>query len=230
MVTHSFPILYSLHNCPYAIRARIALIKAKQVVEIRSIKLSNKPIKMVEVSPKGSVPVLVLPTPEPLLVIDESLDIMLWALNKNDPCNLMLQTQSNKLTEMIAFIERFESCFIPVLEAYAAAKRYQEENRAELRKACENELAKLEGQLNKYRFLFCDEESLVDIALVPFVRKLARVDKPWFRDSPFPHVRNWLNGYLNSRLFSEAMIHYDIWYEHQDAMYLGDKSSTGNRK
>ncbi|GAL14580.1 glutathione S-transferase N terminus [Vibrio astriarenae] len=208
----------------------MALVKAKQVVEIRSIKLSNKPTKMVEVSPKGSVPVLVLPTPEPLLVIDESLDIMLWALNKSDPDNLLRQTHRNELDEMLDFIKYFENRFIPALEAYAAVKRYHEENRVELRKVCEDELAQLEGQLNKHKFLFSDEESLVDIALMPFVRKLARVDKPWFRNGPFPRVRDWLNGYLNSQLFSEVMTHYDIWHEHQNAVYLGERSKLGNKK
>ncbi|QIA63549.1 glutathione S-transferase [Vibrio astriarenae] len=233
MTKQPYPILYSLHNCPYAIRARMALVKAKQVVEIRSIKLSNKPIEMVEVSPKGSVPVLVLPKPmndEPLLVIDESLDIMLWALNKSDPYNLLQQTHRNELDEMLDFIKHFENRFIPALEAYAAAKRYHQENRAELRKVCEGELVQLEGLLNKHRFLLSDKESLVDIALVPFIRKLARVDKPWFRDGPFPYVRDWLNGYLNSRLFSEVMTQYDIWHEHQNAVYFGDKNKLGNKK
>lgn len=224
MEHENLPILYSLHNCPYAIRARLAILKARQPVIIRSIKLDNKPSEMLSASPKGSVPVLVLPhNPESIApqkiddrsVIDESLDVMVWALKQNDPDNLLRSNASHDLPAMLDLIAQFERDFILAMNAFGCAKRYHETNMAEMRQACEVELAKLESRLSEHRFLFAEQESLVDIACVPFLRKFARIDKQWFRQSPYPHLRAWLNHYLQSLLFSKAMEQQELWLENR---------------
>ncbi|MGR5269350.1 glutathione S-transferase [Vibrio astriarenae] len=208
MKSQNKPILYSLHNCPYAIRARLALVKAQQSVTIRAVKLDNKPEEMLNTSQKGSVPVLVMPD---ATVIEESLDIMVWALSQNDPKGLLSSDNNRALPEMLDFIASFENDFIPALIQFSSAKRYHEQEMFALRELCEIELAKLEGWLSQHALLFGERESLVDIAIVPFIRKFARIDKPWFRDSPYPYLRRWLEQYLQSRVFTITMKHYPLW-------------------
>jgi len=96
------PILYSLQNCPYAMRARLAILLARQTVMLRAIVMQNKPAEMLALSPKGTVPVLVLESENKKYVIDESLDIMLWALNINDPENLLYSQDADALAEMLS--------------------------------------------------------------------------------------------------------------------------------
>ncbi|MDG3088445.1 glutathione S-transferase [Vibrio hannami] len=219
----STPILYSLHNCPYAIRARIALIRANQQVRIRSIKLDNKPIEMLYASPKGSVPVLIVETPgsDKPMVIEESLEIMVWALSQSDPHGLLCVNDQNALPEIIHLIADFEHHFIPALNAYSCAKRYHEDNLVECRQACEIQLKHLEERLGKHAFLFSEQESLLDIALMPFLRKFARIEKQWFRQSPYPKLRAWLNRYLQSYLFSKVMENHELWRENQADLFFG---------
>ncbi|WP_459681295.1 glutathione S-transferase [Vibrio comitans] len=216
------PILYSLQHCPYAIRARTALIKAKQPVFIRAIKLDNKPQEMLLASPKGSVPVLVLRGREsdPIVVLEESLDIMLWALRQNDPNNLLHCENPQALSLMVSFIAQFEHAFIPIFESYSCAKRYHNSNLNECRQACEDYLNSLEERLSSHRYLFSENESLVDIALFPFLRKFAKVDKQRFRQSPYPNLRKWLNGYLQSSLFSAVMKQHELWLDDRKDCYL----------
>lgn len=211
------PILYSLHNCPYAIRARFAILKANQSLYIRSIKLDNKPPQMLELSPKGTVPVLFIPCVKAQgssgesHVLEQSLDIMVWALSKNDPEDLLQAKQEHALTEMLAMIDEFERDFVPAMNAFACAKRYHEDTVEDLRKLCFLELEKLEQRLMLHSYLFSEKESLVDIALMPFLRKYARIDKHRFRTSPYPKLQAWLKDYMQSRCFSKVMKHYDVW-------------------
>lgn len=224
----SMPILYSLHNCPFAIRARMALIKAQQRVRIRSIKLDNKPAELLQASPKASVPVLVVSENQQSLLADEthvleqSLDIMVWALSKNDPHGLLGEDSHNQLPIMLTLIEEFERDFDPALNAFGCAKRYHENSMNPLRQECERELAKLELRLSEHPFLFGERESLVDIALLPFIRKFARIDKQWFREAPYPKVRDWLTRYLNSPFFSKVMAKQPLWSVEQADVYFGD--------
>lgn len=224
----SMPILYSLHNCPFAIRARMALIKAQQRVRIRSIKLDNKPAELLQASPKASVPVLVVSENQQSLLADEthvleqSLDIMVWALSKNDPHGLLGEDSHNQLPIMLTLIEEFERNFDPALNAFGCAKRYHEDSMNPLRQECERELAKLELRLSEHPFLFGERESLVDIALLPFIRKFARIDKQWFREAPYPKVRDWLTRYLNSPFFSKVMAKQPLWSVEQADVYFGD--------
>ncbi|EGU46438.1 glutathione-S-transferase domain-containing protein [Vibrio ichthyoenteri ATCC 700023] len=217
------PILYSLQNCPYAIRARIALFKSEQKVLIRAVKLNNKPTQMLITSPKGSVPILVVETHDDstVMIIEESLEIMLWALSQRDEHNLLRSDQPSALVEMVNIITRFESDFIPAYNAYSCAKRYHEDNLVECRQACEVYLQSLEAKLTQHAFLFAEQESLVDIAFLPFLRKFARIEKQWFRQSPYPKLQAWLNHYLQSRMFSKVMEKHELWLDNHKDIYFG---------
>jgi len=183
---------------------------------------------MLDMSPKGSVPVLVIPkvqcenreAPEAPLVLDESLEIMIWALSEYDPYNLLQSGNPNALPEIITVIQEFERYFVPALNAFGGAKRYHEADIKERRKVCEIQLAKLEERLTEHPFLFAEQESLVDIALLPFLRKYARIDKQWFRHSQYTKLRTWLNSYLHSAEFSKVMKNYNLWVEEKTDEYF----------
>ena len=211
------PVLYSLRNCPYAMRARIAIYKAKQTVVLRDIVLSNKPQEMIQASPKGTVPVLVLSDGS---VIEESLEVMLYILKQSDPSNLLHNDLANALPEMLALINRFDQEFKRCLEAYKCAKRYREGNIIECRKACQLFIDDLEQRLSLHDFIMSDSESLVDIALIPFIRQFARVERQWYLQSPYPKVRQWLNTYLQSLMFSKVMAKHPLWMDtHQEVLF-----------
>jgi len=211
--TITLPVLYSLRNCPYAMRARIAIYKSKQPVLLRDIVLSNKPSEMLAASPKGTVPVVVLPNKT---VIEESLEVMLWALKENDPNDLLQQTDHTVLIAMLNLIEKFDSEFKNCLEQYKCAKRYKEDNINECRQACEEYIAELELRLTQQQFLFSAKESLADIALLPFIRQFARVERQWYLQSPYPKLKQWLNNYLQSPMFTKVMAKYPLWMDHQE--------------
>jgi glutathione S-transferase len=191
-------------------RARLAIYKAKYPVALRDIVLSNKPQCMLDVSPKGTVPVLVLTSNQ---VLDESLAIMLWALEENDPEDLLHSHDKSILSNMLELIEQFDVGFKTSLNAYKCAKRYQESNVVECRQLCEVYLAQLELRLSKNNFFFSNQESLADIALVPFIRQFARVERQWYLQSPYPKLRQWLNSYLHSPLFTQVMAKNPLWLE-----------------
>jgi len=212
------PILYSLRNCPYAMRARLGIYKSKQQVILRDIVLSNKPNEMIMASAKGEVPVLVV---SPALIIDQSLDVMLWAFNKSDPNDLLHSDNEAILPEMLKLIAEFDLGFKADFDKYSAAKRYHDENVAEFRKNCEVYINALEQRLNQHVFLMSDKESLADLAIFPFIRKFARVERKWYLQSPYPKVRAWLNSYLQSALFSKVMKEYPLWMESQEVVIFG---------
>ena len=231
--TKTYPILYSLRNCPYAMRARIAIFKSKQTVQLRDLILSNKPEEMLIVSPKGTVPVVVLADGR---VIEESLDVMLWALTGSDPDNL-LQTDSDEgLSDMLSLIHDFDHEFKVTLEAYKCAKRYKENNIVECREACEKFIQRLETRLSvsdetgknesiTTSFLFGKKESLADIALLPFIRQFARIERQWYLQSPYPKVKHWLTQYLQSPMFTKVMAKYPLWLTNNEMVLFGDKNN-----
>ncbi|WP_448245793.1 glutathione S-transferase [Thalassotalea agariperforans] len=212
MPDEKLPILYSLRNCPFAMRARIALFRAKQRVELREVKLTDKPEEMLAASTKGTVPILVLPSGQ---VIDESLDIMRWALTQHDPDNLLLKNlpDSNEdlATQMMALIQLFDGEFKACLEQYKCAKRYHEANLTDYRANCEHYLHILEKALNQQAFVIGEHESLADLAILPFIRQLARVERQWYLQSPYPNLRAWLNRYLQSVMFTKVMAKHPLW-------------------
>jgi glutathione S-transferase len=197
-------------------RARIAIYKANQQVFLRDVILSNKPAAMLASSPKGTVPILVLGEhneSQHSLVIEESLEIMLWTLADNDPSDLLFADDPDALPEMLSLIARFDDEFKVCLEQYKCAKRYRESNLTDCRQTCEPFIAELEGRLVQHPFIMSAKESLVDIALLPFVRQFARVERQWYLQSPYPKVRQWLNNYLQSVMFTKVMAKYPLWLE-----------------
>ena len=206
----SLPILYSLQNCPYAMRARLGVLKSQQTVFIRAIVLTNKPAEMLAFSPKGTVPILVLSNTH---VIEESLDIMLWALNLSDPHNLLYAEDEKALPEMLAIINENDQQFKPTLERYKRAKRYHGDDVEACRLQCEPFIQALEQRLSQHPFLMGATPSLLDFALLPFMRQFARVNRQHFRDGPYTHLQNWLKQHLQSQLFAKAMLKYPLWLE-----------------
>ncbi len=197
------PLLYTFRRCPYAMRARLALVYADIGVEYREIELRNKPQAMLAVSPKATVPVLQLESGQ---IIDESLDIMLWALKQHDP-NGWLTHQ----TQALALIDENDTTFKGWLDKYKYADRFPEYSQTYYREQAERFLQKLETHLEEHTFLLDNHPTLVDFALFPFVRQFAFVDKAWFDQAPCPKLQAWLNFHLESKLFEEIMVKRPIW-------------------
>jgi len=217
----TLPIIYSLRHCPYAMRARLAIFKSQQKVWLRDIKLDNKPAEMLALSTDKTVPMLVLPATQKttLQVIEESVDIMQWALSEQDPQHL-LSSDGATLSEMLRLIDYYDRHLIPANEAYKCAKRYQESNLDACREACEVDLRALEERLTKHRFLMSDDESLLDIALMPFIRQFSKVERQWYQQSPYPKLRAWLTYYLQSPMFTKIMAKQPLWVDcHQDIAF-----------
>jgi len=213
------PILYSLQNCPYAMRARLAILMAQQRVQIRAITMKDKPEDMLQASPKGTVPVLIIDDKK---VVDESLEIMLWALNNNDPENLLYSHEPKALPEMLEIITENDKEFKPSLEKYKRAKRFHGEDLEACRLACEPFVQALEQRLSRHEFLMGDTTSLLDYALLPFIRQFSRVNKTVFAQEPYTNLRRWLRYHLQSRLFSRAMFKYPLWLDKREECILGE--------
>lgn len=225
----NLPILYSLQHCPYAMRARLGILLAQQSVLIRAVVTKNKPAEMLAVSPKGTVPILIIDhteRPENLnnkaIIIDESIEIMLWALRINDPQDLLRAEDSSKLDEMLELIRRNDKEFKPNLEIYKLAKRFHKESEITDRQRCEIFIAELERKLENEQYFSGDQASLTDYALLPFVRQFARVDRKWYLQSPYPRLRDWLNRHLQTPLYTKAMAKYPLWLDCRETFLLGE--------
>ncbi|OPX54442.1 glutathione S-transferase [Oceanospirillum multiglobuliferum] len=208
----SLPILYSFRRCPYAMRARLALIFAEQKVELREIVLKNKPVAMLALSPKGTVPVLQLSAGQlrhGQSVLEESRDIMQWALEQYDPKGL-LQVQPDSSQKLM---DENDQSFKYWLDRYKYADRYPEQSQAYYREQGELFLQQLESLLSKQPYLLGANISLADIGIMPFVRQFAHVDRQWFNAAPYPRLQSWLNQWLESREFKKVMTSYQSWQE-----------------
>lgn len=199
-------ILYSYRRCPYAMRARMALYCSGIEVEIREISLKEKPRHMLAVSPKGTVPVLVLNDGR---VIDQSLDIMLWALKQRDVDDWL----NVNMPQAIALIEVNDGMFKQSLDRYKYAIRFPEHPAQYYRSEGEQFLQQLESQLARQKFLMCDRPSFADIAIFPFIRQFAAVDETWFQTSAYSQLKNWLQYWLNSDLFAQIMVKYPLYHD-----------------
>ena len=210
MQVNDLPVFYSFRRCPYAIRARMVINYCGTAVELREVLLSNKPNAMLTASSKGTVPVLVLPGGT---VLDESLDIIRWAfdqtssdLNKSDIrlCGHLSQSGTN-------LIELNDGMFKQALDGYKYWQRSPEKPQHEHRSEAEQFLQQLEVLLGANQFLLSDQLSLVDIAIFPFIRQFAFVDKDWFDQSCYPLLQTWLQHLLDSELFLNTMAKYPVW-------------------
>jgi glutathione S-transferase len=213
------PILYSFRRCPYAMRARMALLVSGTVCELREIALRAKPQEMLQASPKGTVPVLVLPDGS---VIDESLDIMLWALRKNDP-EQWLAPETESLEAMLQLIAHNDGDFKRHLDRYKYPDRYEHIDPLQHRVAASLFLASLEERLARHPFLFGPRPALADIAIFPFIRQFAETDRAWFDAQPWPNLQRWLAGLLASTSFEQAMRKFELWRSDADIIFLSAK-------
>jgi glutathione S-transferase len=199
------PVLYSFRRCPYAMRARMALLVSGMAYAHREVVLRNKPAAMIAASPKGTVPVLVLADGA---VIDESLDIMRWALTHNDPEQWLPGADASLLAT-------FDTAFKHHLDRYKYAVRYDTDplvHRAEGLAI----LAELDRRLAERGYISGAGRGFDDIALFPFVRQFAGVDAGWFDANAPQHVRKWLAALIASDLFDQAMARNAPWIEVQD--------------
>jgi len=207
-------------------RARMAIRYSNIRVELREVALSNKPTALLQASPKATVPVLVCPDG---LVLDESLDIMRWALKHNDPQNWLQISHDNAVSnesttditrDIVSLITENDNHFKIHLDHYKYADRFPEHSPLHYRQQAEVFLESLERRLCTHSFLMNETASLADIALFPFVRQFAHVDLNWFDSAPYPKLRNWLNSWLTSTLFLSIMHKHPCWEKHQSTITL----------
>jgi len=216
-------ILYSFRRCPYAMRARLAcaLFLPSQSLELREVILRNKPQELLDISPKATVPVLFVSGGQlaDSTVIDESRDIMSWALGQSEDELKAQYLPLHLQLEIDELIDVNDGSFKWALDHYKYADRY-EESEEYYQELGEIFLAKLEKLLEKNRYLFTAEMSLADIAIFPFIRQFAHVDKEWFEQSSYPRLIQWLNELLESELFSSIMEKYKPWQADNENVYF----------
>lgn len=196
--------LYSFRRCPYAMRARLAIAYSGQSVQLREIVLKEKPVEMLQLSHKGTVPVLALENGD---VLDESLDIMGWALSLNDPEQWLL----GDLHAMLALIDENDFEFKGWLDRYKYSDRFPEHEVHYYREQCEEFLIQLEQRLINRQYLFSNNQCIADIAIFPFIRQFAAVDQGWFQQAPYPNLQKWLVSLLEHPLFESIMQKYPAW-------------------
>lgn len=210
----ALPILYSFRRCPYAMRARLAIAYARQQVELREIVLKHKPREMLAISPKGTVPVVQLPDGT---VLEESRDVMLWALHLNDPDGLL---EGEPSEASAALLDENDGEFKHWLDRYKYADRYPEFSAQDYRsRGCEF-LDKLEQRLVLSPFLCGEQMRIADIAIMPFVRQFAMVDKKWFDSAPYPALQAWLNELIAGEMFTKIMKKHAPWQQGQARVLL----------
>ena len=196
-------ILYTFRRCPYAMRARMALAYAGIELELREILLKDKPQDMLNQSPKGTVPTLITSSGD---VIDESLDVIYWALEQNDPDN-WLPCDDNG----IELIQKHDNNFKPLLDKYKYADRHTELSESEHRNNTLPFIEQLNHLLTESPYLAGQKPTLCDIAIFPFIRQYAMVDKQWFDEQPYPALQAWLSALLESALFKSIMKKYKLY-------------------
>ena len=203
--------LYSFRRCPYAMRARLGILFAQLQVELREDVLKNKPEQLLALSPKGTVPVLQLAAEGRAQgrVIEESREILQWALEQNDPQGLL----NTDLAHANALIDENDNEFKHWLDRYKYADRYPEFSPLEYRQKGEVFLQQLDSLLAQHRYLLGDKISIADIGILPFVRQFAHVDQGVFYSLPYPHLQQWLRAWLEHPGFKQIMSTYPAWQE-----------------
>ena len=215
MIKNNFPILYSFRRCPYAMRARLALQSSGIIVEIREIKLQNKPEEFLQSSQKGTVPVLILNSEK---VLDESIDIIQWALNTNDPKNWLAEGQLNQI-EIDKILITLECDFKKNLDRYKYPNRYDSNNKDFHRDKNLKFLNYLNDLLKKNNALNCPHLSMLDYAILPFIRQFRNVDELWFDALDLIFLKKWLFQFIDSNEFSSIMKKYNLWDPNQTPIY-----------
>ena len=220
MFKNKFPILYSFRRCPYAIRARLAIQTSKIFVELREIKLQNKPLDFLQFSPKGTVPVLILDSEN---ILDESMDIICWALKTNDPKNWLAKGQLNQ-TEINIILNTLEYDFKKNLDKYKYPSRYDNINKNYYRNKNLKFLNHLNNLLTMNKGFNCSHLSMIDYAIFPFVRQFRNVDKKWFDSLNLTFLNKWLFQLIDSNDFLSIMKKYELWEPKQIPIYTNFSS------
>lgn len=182
-------------------------------LEHREILLSDKPRAMLEASAKATVPILKLPDGS---IIDESVDVMHWALEQRDTDRWW---QDELATQTLTLVEENDFSFKTQLDHYKYADRYPQQSQSDYRTQAETFLLQLENRLESRQYLMTDQLTFSDVAIFPFIRQFALVDKPWFDQAPYPNLQKWLQSFLDSILFTGAMSKYPTW-DDSDASIL----------
>ena len=188
-------------------RARLAVAASGVKCELREVVLRDKPAQLIEVSPKATVPVLIQPGGQ---VIDESLDIMLWALRQHDPEQWLAPSRGD-LSEMLALIAACDGEFKRHLDRYKYPQRFEGADSIAHRDAAAQWLYSLNERLEKTSYLFGERPALADYAILPFVRQYAHTDLDWFRAQEWAQLNGALQAWLASTLFDSVMQKYEAW-------------------
>ena len=211
----NYPILYSFIRCPYAMRARMILKLADIKCELREVRLNNKPKHMLEASPKGTVPVLILEDK----IIDESIDIVNWALNITNVFEGNIKQDQINLTEEL--IDLFDDKFKYHLDRYKYSNRYEDVDVEHHQNECLNILKKLETIIVGTNWIFGDSISKLDILILPFIRQFRIADQEWFDSQQnIPGIQRVLMNFLDSNIFKSVMNKYEEWCEGSDKIYF----------
>ena len=200
----------------------MALSVSHQPYEIREILLSDKPMELKKLSAKATVPVMQLITGK---VLEQSLDIMYWALKRNDPQD-WLNSEGGNLNEMRDLIEKVDKDFKFHLDRYKYSQRYENVDIISHRTEGLKFLEALNERLKKYNYLFSSKPTLADYAIVPFVRQFANTDRVWFDSQNYRSLHKWLNFLLNSEIFIEIMKKYPLWHVSAKPIICHDKLSN----
>jgi glutathione S-transferase len=216
------PVLYSFRRCPYAMRARLALWASGTVCELREVVLARKPAALLVASAKGTVPVLVLTDGQ---VVDQSLDIMLWALRRNDPLQ-WLPGNGNAMTQAMQLVAHCDGEFKFHLDRYKYPNRFGLPDGQTHRAQGAVFLALLNEQLIQTPNLSGFSAGLADMATAPFVRQFAHTDPAWFAQQPWPELQSWLTGFEGSTAYQAVMKPYVAWApEHAPALFPAASSA-----
>ena len=204
----NIPILYSFRRCPYAMRARMALKLANLKCELREVELKNKPKEMLQVSPKGTVPILVLDD----VILDESNDIIQWVISNNP--NILMNLDAEQAQQTSKLVDLFDTEFKHHLDRYKYHQRYGS-NATEHREKCDEILYMLDEEISEYDWIFSDEISLLDISILPFIRQFKIADESYFFSQNYQNVINLLKRFESSDLFKSIMNKYEPWQPNQ---------------
>tara|TARA_B100000700_G_scaffold284524_1_gene337837 strand:- start:256 stop:927 length:672 start_codon:yes stop_codon:yes gene_type:complete len=218
-------ILYTFRRCPYAIRARWALLNTKQEVELREVDLNNKPSELIEISKKATVPVLNTNSNQ---VIDESIDIMIWAIKRSNLNEIIGENKTSTEKQIFSLIETNDKIFKYHLDRFKYASRYKDKSPLIHRDAGLKILISLNERLqnissqNKSLFLVDAKESLADWAIWPFVRQFRIADKINFdSNDEIKYLRIWLNYFLSHKNYSKVMKKNEPWRKNNDPIFFG---------
>ncbi|MDF1622032.1 MAG: glutathione S-transferase [Pseudohongiella nitratireducens] len=220
-------ILYSFRRCPYAMRARLAIAYCLpgHYFELREVVLRDKPGALIKISPKATVPVVQLANGE---VLEESLEIMLFALSQHKERGQALLPDALK-NDIFHLIEQNDGDFKWALDRYKYSDRY-EESKMYYREKGEIFLSQLNARLEASRYLMGEGPTLADLAIFPFIRQFAHVDKKWFDASPYQPLAQWLDDWLMSDIFKGIMQKYPQWHERAKAVYFPHDSQDAKER